>query len=134
VSALADVTRANAALAAIETAVDDATAEQHLADARRYGAGINQCRRAWAARVNRQHMAGHYRPPAPRQPDERVTRCVTGKLRYPSQDRAGKALNELLRLRAVRGQTEVFEQRAYPCGRCDGWHLTSKATADEDVA
>ena len=133
-STLTDTIAADRELAAIETAPDDTTAEQHLTAALAYGATRSQCRRAWERRRNQAHIATAYRAPAqPR--DERVTRCVTGKLRYPSREQAGAALNALLHLRAIRGQTERFEQRAYPCDRCNGgWHLTSKPTAEEDVA
>lgn len=117
-----------AALEAIETAGDQATANIALQAALDLGASRADCRRAWRNRA----AAGNYRQP--HTVDERVTRCVTGKLRYPSRERAGKALNELLHYRAVRGQTATFEQRTYTCDRCAGWHLTSKPIASEDVA
>lgn len=35
------------------------------------------------------------------------------------------ALNKLMRFRAVHGQTDRMELRAYACPSCEAWHLTS---------
>lgn len=56
---------------------------------------------------------------------ERVTKpCNTGKHRYETAEEAHTAL-ERIRAKRLEHGDEHIEQRAYECGRCDGWHLTS---------
>jgi len=54
-----------------------------------------------------------------------MAKCPSGKVRYPTQREANKALTKLLHFRAVQGMTDRMEIRAYSCQRCDGWHTTS---------
>ncbi len=57
-----------------------------------------------------------------------------GKIGFTSRREANKKLTEMLRIRAVRGQTESFEIRSYRCDRgvcravpgVDMWHTTSR--------
>lgn len=57
-------------------------------------------------------------------------KCPTGKHRYPSQHAATQGLASA-RIRASLGHTNRQEDRSYECGRCGGWHLTSKPLWDD---
>ena len=49
-----------------------------------------------------------------------------GKMRYPTQLEAAKALFHITAVRQIEGR----EQRAYPCG--NHWHLTSQPKKGSD--
>lgn len=57
------------------------------------------------------------------------SRCTTGKVRYPNELEAGKALKRFATNRADHG-TAKAETRYYRCHRCRGYHLTSQPRKD----
>ena len=60
-------------------------------------------------------------------------RCQSGKIRLRDHDEAIKALHRTQALALVAlevtGSTRRAEKRAYYCGMCNGFHLTSKPLA-----
>lgn len=60
-----------------------------------------------------------------------VRRC--GKVRFPDRLAALLAVASAVAL-AERGNDARREVRAYPCGNCHGWHLTSNARGKGRVA
>lgn len=57
--------------------------------------------------------------------DQQTATCPVGKVSYPSEREARKALTRLVRFRAVHGDG-FLEDHAYRCPACPSWHLTSK--------
>lgn len=55
--------------------------------------------------------------------------CPLGKISYPTDREARKALTRLVRIRAVKG-SERMEDHSYRCPECGAWHLTSKSRAE----
>lgn len=55
----------------------------------------------------------------------KTTKAIAcGKVRYPDHAGAVKALHTI----TTKGERrDVTPARAYECGRCNGWHLTSRA-------
>jgi hypothetical protein len=53
--------------------------------------------------------------------------CRTGKRRWTSESDALLMLLEVQNYRRAKG-AERIERRAYRCGQCNGWHLTSSET------
>ena len=53
-------------------------------------------------------------------------RCPSGKKRYPTEQAAQVSLTSAKISRALHGQGNRREQRAYACVTCRGWHLTSE--------
>jgi len=47
------------------------------------------------------------------------------KMPYPDQASAKTALQHILG--KDRGEGSKLPKRVYPCGTCDGWHLTAKS-------
>lgn len=58
--------------------------------------------------------------------------CKTGKVRYAT-DRDARAELVARVMDRNRGRSQRQEARVYQCPKCDGFHLTSKPRADEDV-
>lgn len=55
------------------------------------------------------------------------SRCATGKVTFGSWDEAQLAVTDAKIARALhRKPTKRREERAYQCGLCKLWHLTSK--------
>jgi len=52
--------------------------------------------------------------------------CPTGKFRYRSETTATRVLHQIW---SNPRPGRRMETRTYECGRCGGWHLTSKAVA-----
>jgi CO dehydrogenase/acetyl-CoA synthase alpha subunit len=57
---------------------------------------------------------------------KRSSRCDTGKVRYPNELEAGKALKRAAAGRHQRGELNHVERRFYRCRRCGGFHLSSQ--------
>lgn len=53
------------------------------------------------------------------------SRCPTGKVRYPTDLEAAKALKRFASARAEHGNGHA-ETRFYRCRKCNGFHLTSQ--------
>lgn len=73
-----------------------------------------------------------------RRPKAKVTKlrhkCPTGKIRFKDHDMCVSALHKSANIRAVevveQGFSKRNEIRSYPCDKCAGWHLSSKANWD----
>jgi hypothetical protein len=61
-------------------------------------------------------------------------KCPTGKIRFRDHEMCVAALHKSANIRALditeRGFTKRNEIRSYPCEKCAGWHVSSKATWD----
>lgn len=61
-------------------------------------------------------------------------KCPTGKVRFKDHDMCVSALHKSANIRAVefveQGYSKRKEIRSYPCEKCAGWHLSSKANWD----
>lgn len=61
-------------------------------------------------------------------------KCPTGKIRFRDHDMCIPALHRSANIRAIdlagQGFTKRNEIRSYPCEKCAGWHLSSKANWD----
>ena len=61
-------------------------------------------------------------------------KCPTGKIRFRDHDMCIAALHRSANIRAIdlegQGFTKRNEIRSYPCEKCAGWHLSSKANWD----
>lgn len=59
--------------------------------------------------------------------------CPSGKVRFPDHKAAVRALHDAVTARKFAAldnvPTQRREQRAYACGRCRGYHLTSQLKA-----
>lgn len=64
--------------------------------------------------------------PAPRRSARPKIRCASGKRVYPDQRNAQKVLG---RIWSTCKPGRRLECRAYHCGRCGRWHLTSMPLA-----
>ena len=59
-----------------------------------------------------------------------VGKCPSGgKLRWPSEEVAHRALKQAQKRSKTSRVKRRVEKRAYPCSRCNGWHLTSQERA-----
>lgn len=52
--------------------------------------------------------------------------CITGKVRYQTEADAATALTRVREARRLRPDGHAPERIFYPCGECDGWHLSSR--------
>lgn len=58
--------------------------------------------------------------------DNREGTCPTGKVRYANDVEAAIALERVREARAARPDDSPPERIFYPCGHCNGWHLSSR--------